>query len=144
MHRFLLMVLVLSGSLGWLHPVMAGDFDGQRTLLCHVEHGHEWHDNGIAKAFDPESVGLPRAFVIDFQKKEIGPTGESRVRKHTLIMSLGHVEDKLMLQGLDEGLDGVTDGIGWSMSLSTANGAFVISAAGHRVGYVVFGSCVAK
>lgn len=144
MIRILLMTLLLGGALAWRCPAMAGDYDGRHPLVCSVSQGHEWHTNGMGKAFDPESVGLPRTFVIDFKNNDIGPTGESRVRKHTRIISLDHVEDKLMLQGTDEGLDGVTDGVAWSMSLSTRSGAFVISAAGDRVGYVVFGSCMPK
>ena len=144
MIRFMFITVVLAAALGWLHPARAGDFDGGQALLCRAAQGHEWHVGGNDKAFNPESVGLPHTFVIDFKNKRIRPTRESVVRKRTKIMGLGHVEDKLMLQGMDEGVEGVIDGIGWSMSLSSVNGAFVISAAGDRVGYVVFGSCVAK
>lgn len=144
MIRMVLMTLVLGSLVSWRCFAVAGDFDGGRALLCSVSQGHEWRTGGMGKAFDPESVGLPRSFLIDFKKKDIGPTNESRVRRHTRIMSLGHVEDKLILQGMDEGVEGVTDGIAWSMSLSRNSGAFVISAAGDRVGYVVFGNCVAE
>jgi hypothetical protein len=47
----------------------------------------------------------------------------------------------MILQGADDGIDGVDDGIGWSMAIDKSSGKFVISAAGAKVGYVVFGSC---
>ena len=45
------------------------------------------------------------------------------------------------MQGVDEGVEGVDDGLAWSLTISKKNGNAVLSAAGDGVSYVVFGIC---
>jgi len=119
----------------------AGDFNGNIDLLCKIQKGIEAHADNQPYNFMPESVGLPATFILNFKKKLILPTRDSVVRRQSRIRHLTRVENKLILQGTDAGIEGVEDGIGWTMSLTMGSGKFVISAAGDRVGYTVFGSC---
>lgn len=135
--RAALAVAVLNAPL----PAAAGEFDGSKPLLCDTVDGLEYHRNGIQKPFNPQSVGLPTAFVIDFKEKWIRPTSDSVVRKQTKIKHMEQVEDKLVLQGADEGIEGVDDGVGWTMSIMHESGRFAITASGADVGYIVFGTC---
>ena len=123
---------------------LAGSFDGSQSLLCSVDNGRQYHAGGQTRPFDPESVGLPRVFVIDFDGRRILPTKDSVVRRQTRIKRSEHIENKMILQGADDGVEGVDDGIGWSMAVEKSSGRFVIGAAGDKVGYVVFGSCKPK
>lgn len=129
-------LLGLMPSLG-----LAENFDGSQSLVCSVEDGRQFYLGGQTRPFDPQSVGLPRAFMIDFDSNRILPTKDSVVRRQTKIERSEHVENKLILQGADDGVEGVDDGIGWSMAVEMSSGRFVIGAAGDKVGYVVFGSC---
>jgi len=118
-----------------------GGFDGSNLLLCVAEKGVEYNRIGNPKDFDPESAGLPKTFIVDLKSSKIEPTQDSLIRRSTTIEHFKFVEDKLILQGADEGVEGVPDGIGWSMSISQDTGKFVIAASGKSVGYVVFGNC---
>jgi hypothetical protein len=123
---------------------LAGSFDGSRSLVCSVDDGRQFYRGGQARPFDPQSVGLPRAFIVDFDSSRILPTKDSIIRRQTKIERSEHVENKIILQGADDGIAGVDDGIGWSMAVEKTSGRFVISAAGDSVGYIVFGRCKPK
>ncbi len=130
-------VLILGGS----QLSAAGGFDGSNNLHCKTSDGIQYHYSGGAQPFHPESVGLPQAFIIDFIGKEIRPTRESVVRRRSQIKRIERVEDKIMLQGAEDGIEGVNDGVGWTLALVQGSGRFIITASGSDVGYVVSGQC---
>jgi hypothetical protein len=47
----------------------------------------------------------------------------------------------LLLQGAEEGREGVRDGLGWTMSVDIDRGDMVLTASGEGVAFVVFGVC---
>lgn len=127
---------------GSSQPASAGDFDGTKALMCTCGDGLEYHRNGGQKPFNPESAGLPKTFVVDFKSKLIRPTRDSVVRRRSKIKRTERIEEKLVLQGAEDGVEGVDDGVGWSMAIEQGAGGFVITASGSHVGYIVFGSCL--
>ncbi len=127
--------------LGAWSPLAAGDFDGSELLQCRSSDGVQLYRDGAPQPFQPESVGLPRIFIIDFKHKEIKPTNQSVVRRRSKIKRFERVESKVVLQGTEEGVEGVDDAVGWTMALAQDDGRFVITASGGDVGYIVFGSC---
>ncbi len=124
--------------------ILSAEFNSKGLWLGIVEKGIEYHHNGLPIDFDPESVGLPRKLIIDFNSMIIGPTKDSIVRRNSKINRISYIENKVILQGVSDGVEGVNDGIGWSMSISKETGKFVLTASGDKVGYVVFGSCSRK
>ena len=55
-----------------------------------------------------------------------------------------HLDGKLILQGADDGVEDVRDGMAWSMSISEDTGKMVLSASGDGFAMVVFGACTQK
>ncbi len=127
--------------LGYCQLSAAGDYDGSKSLQCKTSEGVQFHKNGGPQPFNPESVGLPKTFIIDFDLKEIRPTRQSVVQRRSKIKRIERVEDKIMLQGAEDGVEGVDDGVGWTLALVQGTGRFVISASGDDIGYIVFGGC---
>lgn len=121
----------------------ADDFDGSKQLSGSVEKVLEISQFKISSDVDPDTVGLPKKFVIDFDLKTIKPSIESLVRRVSKIRYIGHMENKLILQGVDEGVQNVDDGLVWSIAISNKTGKVVLSASGNGVAYVVFGTCTA-
>ena len=62
-------------------PAVAGDFDGSKQLLGTVTKIIEIHADEIVTDLDPESVGVPRFFIIDFKEKILRPTKDSLIRR---------------------------------------------------------------
>ena len=122
---------------------LADDFDASKTLLGSVDKILEINQFKINNDVDPDTVGLPRNFVIDFQEKTMRPTKDNLIRRISKIKHVEHIENKLILQGVEEGVENIEDGLAWSMAISKKTGKVVLSASGDGVAYVVFGTCSA-
>ena len=122
---------------------LADDFDGSKPLSGSVDKILEINQFKISNNVDPDTVGLPRNFVIDFQEKTMRPTKDNLIRRISKIKHVEHIENKLILQGVEEGVENVEDGLAWSMAISKKTGKIVLSASGDGVAYVVFGTCSA-
>ena len=134
-------MVVTIGLIGLAAAAFAGDFDGSTPLSGTVDKVIEIKPYRIADDVDPDTVGLPRNFLIDFKAKVIRPSNDSLVRRTISIKSVEHVERQTVLQGLDEGIEGVEDALAWSLTISRKNGNAVLSAVGRDLAYVVFGVC---
>lgn len=119
----------------------AGDFDGSRPITGTVVRLIEINPFRVIENVDPETVGLPKTFRIDFKSRTVRPAPDSLVRRVARIKRIDHIEDKLILQGVDEGVTGTRGGVGWSLAIEKATGKAVLSAAGTGIAYVAFGTC---
>jgi hypothetical protein len=144
MFRLASVLVIAYALLGWLNPAAAGGLDISKSLLCRSDEGREYHAGGRIKPFNPESVGLANKFVIDLKQGMVKPTADSYVHRRSRIQKIAHVENKIILLGAEDGVEGVDDGVGWAMAISRDTGRFTISAAGQGVGYIVFGVCTAE
>lgn len=95
----------------------------------------------IRDDIEPRTVGLPVQFLIDFESKKLIPSKGSRVRRSVSFKGVDQIENKIVIQGVDEGIEGVLDGVAWSLVISKNNGKSVLSVAGDGVAYAVFGVC---
>ncbi len=122
----------------------AGSFDGSRNLLCAPQVAIECGPDGKCEQAMAASVNLPNFFLIDFTNKELSAiTGEDNKRT-SKIKSMEFLDSKLFLQGADDGIKDVRDGLAWSMSISQDSGRLVVSASGEDEAFVIFGACTPK
>jgi len=122
---------------------LADDFDGSKPLSGSVDKVLEIYPSKISNNADPDTVGLPRNFFIDFQAKIIRPSKDSLIRRTSKIKHVEHIENKLILQGTEDGVKNVDDGLAWSIAISKKTGKVVLSASGDGVAYAAFGTCTA-
>ena len=141
MNSIRLVLIILLFFSGVPFSAAADDYDGSKKLLGSVDRIVEVTKFGINEDVDPDVVGLPEFFIIDFQARMLLPTKESLIRRTSRIQHIEHIENKLILQGVEQGVDGINDGLGWSMAISKESGKIILSAAGDGVAYVVFGTC---
>ena len=125
------------------YSAFAGDFDGSKPLSGSVDKILEIYPSRISNDADPDTVGLPQNFLINFEKRIVRPSKDSLIRRTSKIKRVEHIENKLILQGVEDGVENVDDGLAWSMAISKKSGKVVLSASGDGVAYVVFGACTA-
>jgi hypothetical protein len=141
MFKYLEVMFVAIGLIGLPAAAFAGDFDGSMPLSGTIGKVIEINQYKITDDIDPDTVGLPKRFLIDFKARVIHPSNDSMVRRKISIDSVAVVENKTVLQGVDEGIEGVEDGLAWSLTISQKDGRAVLAASGNGMAYVVFGAC---
>ena len=119
----------------------AGIFDGSRPLKGSVDRIIEINTVTIKNDVSPDTIGLPKHFVIDFKDNVIRPSKDSIVRRIIKVIHIEHIENKLVLQGVDDGVENIDDGLAWSLVISKKTGNAILSASSDEVAYVVFGIC---
>jgi len=121
---------------------VAGDFDGTKPLLCSVNTVIECTPEDGCREVAAESVALPSFLKVDFAKKSVRPARESDGNRNSDIKRMERLGGKLILQGADEGIQEVRDGVGWTASVSEETGKFVLTASGAEEAFVVYGACI--
>ena len=124
--------------------VFAGSFDGSKALLCAPQSAVECGPDGSCQQVSPTSVNLPDFFQINFKEKMITRVTGSEKHKGSKIDNMEVIDSKLILQGADDGVEGVRDGLAWSMTIAQDSGKLVASAAGESEAFVIFGACTAR
>ena len=124
--------------------VQAGSFDGTQNLICAPQVAIECGPDGECEQAMAASVNLPNFFQVDFSKKELTAISESDNKRTSKIKSMESLDSKLFLQGAEDGIKDVRDGLAWSMAITQDTGRFVISASGGNEAFVVFGACTPK
>jgi len=126
------------------YTAQAGSFDGSRNLLCAPQVAIECGPDGKCEQAMAASVNLPNFFMIDFSSKELTAISESENKRTSKIKSMEFLDSKLFLQGAEDGIKGVRDGLAWSMAITQDTGRLVVSASGESEAFVIFGACTPK
>jgi hypothetical protein len=120
---------------------VASDFDGSKPLICSVIKTTECTMMKGCQEVMAEEINLPRFLWVDVGKKIIQSqkTGDD-IRKSE-IERIEVVDSKLILQGAEQGIEGIRDGYGWTMAIMQKTGYMVLTASGDFTADVIFGAC---
>ena len=122
-------------------PALAGDFDGSKELICAVIDLVECQPGGKCQQVTAEDVGIPQFLKINFKEKKISATHADGSQRNTTIENFERIDGKIIIQGAEDGIEGVRDGVGWSLAIAEETGKTVLTASGDEVGFVIFGAC---
>ena len=122
-------------------PAVAGDFDGSKPLICAVMDLTECGPGGKCQQVTAEDVGIPLFLRINFKENKISTTHADGTKRSSEIERSEKVDGKLIIQGAEDGIEGVRDGVGWSLAIAEETGKIVLTASGDEVGFVIFGAC---
>ena len=140
MKRTMRASLYLCAALG-CSSAAANVFDGSEPLICALMDIAECLPGGECERVSAESVNAPRFFRIDFSANQMTTTREAGDAKTSPIERMESLDEKLFLQGVEDGGEGVRDGLGWSLAIAQDSGKMVMTASGDEVGFVAFGAC---
>jgi hypothetical protein len=142
MRKKMLFCLILLFTLAMHTPASAEDFDGSKALLCSCIKVIQCLPDGTCVEVTPEEIYIPQFMSIDFEKKTISAPQWGESQTPSRIENMEHIDGKLMLQGAEDGVKDVHDGMGWTLSISEETGKMVLTGSGEQMGIVIFGACL--
>jgi len=137
--------IVFAALMGFVATASAADyFDGKKPLLCSVYQLFECDHPNHCRAVTPEQIDGFSHLNIDFAKKRVTRTGGDSEQQSPIESMENRVDGKLIIQGIEDGQEGVRDGAGWTISIMNPEGTMVLAVAGDGFAVVGLGACVPK
>jgi hypothetical protein len=122
----------------------AATFDGNKPMVCALQYVTQCDAGADCVNVTAESVNLPDLFIVDVPNLSILPTPESGLERKTPVERSESLDGRLVLQGADDGIEDVRDGVGWTLAIDEETGKLVFSASGDGYAMVVFGACALR
>ena len=116
-------------------------FDTKKPALCANMEIMECVPDEGCERISAQAANLPRFFRIDFKKGTVSRTSPDGSDLSSKIERSEEIDDRIILQGAENGAEDVRDGIGWSLAIDKTTGDMVLTGSGHDVGFVIFGAC---
>lgn len=138
--EFAVSVALLLGVTG----AQAANFASGQPLLCAVQSVLECAADGNCERLLPYEVNMPDFFLVDPGNRMLigDPTGG--VQRKTPIEYTERLDGRLILQGADDGIEGVRDGLAWSAAIDEETGSLIVTASGHGFAISAFGACTIR
>jgi hypothetical protein len=124
-------VTLLSAGSAWA-------LDTSKPFLCASMQVNECIDGRGCEAVLPEEVNAPTFLRVDVRNKVIRILKDAPGSK---IRSVSRIENRLVLQGAEDGNPRQPDGAGWTLSIENDTGRFVATATVLQGAIVIFGAC---
>jgi hypothetical protein len=110
-------------------PVLAGDFDGSRLLICAPVQAFDCAAGEDCTKGIPDDVGAPAFMRIDVANKSvIGP------KRTSPILHVDKSDSQLLLLGTELGY-------GWTLVIDQETGKLTATLANREAAFVMFGAC---
>lgn len=129
---------LLIGFVTLLSAGSAWALDTSKPVLCASMQVNECIDGQGCEAVLPEEVNAPTFLRVDIRNKVIRILKDAPGSK---IRSVSRIENRLVLQGAEDGNPKQPDGSGWTLSIENDTGRFVATAAILQGAIVIFGAC---
>jgi hypothetical protein len=120
-------------------PLQAPAFmiDGTKPIICSFSSAFACDSIMGCERTLAEDLNLPRFFKVDFKNSKIiglGAGVQGGAKKETPIKSIQHVDNLLVLQGVEIRA--------WSMAITDDTGKMVLTGSGDDEGFALFGDCM--
>ena len=124
-------------------PAASAAVDGSEPVICATVEIMECVPDHDCQRISARDVGIPRFLQIDFDGQKITRTRPEGTEISSQIERSEKVDGRLILQGAEDGIEDLRDGIGWTLSIDEASGDMVLTGSGNGVAFVIFGACTA-
>ena len=120
----------------------AADFDGTKPLLCSVAEVYECSLEAGCADLSTDQANVPAIVRIDFAKGEISGQLDDGSTRLSKALNKQTLENKLIMQGIEQGYDDERDGSGWSVAITQDSREMVLTASTDETAFVMLGSCI--
>lgn len=117
------------------------DIDGSSPLICSVAEVYECTlDDGCVDR-SADSVDVPALFHVDFSTGEISGLLDDGSERRSTARHKEIFEQKLIMQGIEQGYEGERDGSAWSLTITQDTLEMALTSSTDETGFVFLGSC---
>jgi hypothetical protein len=89
----------------------------------------------------PDDIGAFTLFEVDLGNAELLSRSGPQDDQKSTITNRQIIDQKIILQGAEDGLEGVRDGLGWTVAITLDSGIMSATASSDGVGFVIMGAC---
>jgi hypothetical protein len=132
---------VMAASVAVAAPVFAAGFDTTMPLLCASTTVIECVDGSECQTVPARAINAPEFLKVEFDKNLISTLKAGAQERSTPIERMEVIDRKIMLQGAEEALENIRDGLAWSLVIAQDTGRMSLAAASDETGFVIFGVC---
>ena len=115
-------------------------YDGSDPLLCTVLTTDQCDIDGCEE-IEIEDLGMPRHFHVDFKKKRLSSTQYNQETSETVIDHVEQIDNRLILQGVDETTPEAEDAQAWAIVVADPTGMMTFTLTSEELAIVGFGAC---
>jgi hypothetical protein len=119
-------------------------WDRSKPMTCAMSEAFDCTRGKACERTDPAEIGAPRFFLIDLAQQVAQGVGANARERKSPIRTVDAVGPLLVLQGMDEAVEGQRGAIGWTASVTSNGGGMVLTAAAEGGALVVFGDCLVE
>jgi hypothetical protein len=120
----------------------AAGLDKERPMVCAMGEAFECERGKACERTELTDIGAPRFFRIDLVGQMAQGIGTGARDRKSPIRSIDSIGPLLVMQGMDEPVEGQRGAIGWTASVSTRDGGMVLTAAAEGGAFLLFGDCL--
>ncbi len=143
MRKFIKQIVSATCILG-AAGVQATNLASGQPLMCAVQSVSECAAGVACEQLMPHDINMPDFFYIDPANRLLVGAPVGGVQRKTPIEYSERLDGRLILQGADDGIKGVRDGLAWSMAIDETTGRMIISASGDEFALAAFGICTPR
>jgi len=110
--------------------------DTNKIVLCAATEVQDCVATQGCERVQPEDVNVPTFMRLNLRKDRI-EVGD----KSVVIERSEEVENRLILQGAEDGSENRPDGVGWTISVNKDTGRFVATLAAEQSAIIFYGAC---
>jgi hypothetical protein len=115
-------------------PVVAGPLDGSAPMQCAIEAVMVCHEPAMCVRGTAATVNMPPTLKIDVAQRLVSGAATGRT---ATIKSVGRGNGRLLVQGEEVGIGGIT----WDVVIAESSGAMSGAVLSHGGGFLMFGAC---
>ena len=129
-------------AFGVVSPAVADyPLKGDEQVICTGMQYYECVIHEGCRQVAPSDIAAPTLFEIDLDSNDVESLAEPGDERTSTIRSREIIDSKIILQGAEDGIEDVRDGLGWTAAITLDTGVMSLSASTDGAAFVILGAC---
>ena len=124
------------GQDGYDYPLQ-----GDERVVCTGMQYYECVIHEGCRQVAPADIAAPTLFEADLASDELQSLAGPEDERKSTIRNREMIDSKIILQGAEDGIEDVRDGLGWTAAITLDTGVMTISASTDGAAFVIMGAC---